>query len=102
MFLDPPYGKGLAEKALASARDGGWLTPDALIVVEEAKGAFARPTASRRSSGATTTTRSSCSMLGEPITDRHTRVSSLRFARPEDINHRRPNSRSISVSFSST
>ena len=24
-FLDPPYGKGLAEKALASARDGGWL-----------------------------------------------------------------------------
>ena len=24
-FLDPPYRKGLAEKALASARDGGWL-----------------------------------------------------------------------------
>src|SRR5215216_6470692 len=23
-FLDPPYGKGLAEKALASLRDGGW------------------------------------------------------------------------------
>ena len=36
VFLDPPYGKGLAEKALASARDGGWLTGDALIVVEEA------------------------------------------------------------------
>jgi len=36
VFLDPPYGKGLAEKALASARDGGWLTPGALIVVEEA------------------------------------------------------------------
>jgi 16S rRNA (guanine966-N2)-methyltransferase len=35
-FLDPPYGKGLAEKALTSARDGGWLTDDALIVVEEA------------------------------------------------------------------
>jgi 16S rRNA (guanine966-N2)-methyltransferase len=35
-FLDPPYGKGLAEKALASARDGGWLAPGALIVVEEA------------------------------------------------------------------
>ena len=35
-FLDPPYGNGLAEKALASARDGGWLTEDALIVVEEA------------------------------------------------------------------
>lgn len=36
VFADPPYGKGLAENALASARDGGWLTPDALIVVEEA------------------------------------------------------------------
>ena len=35
-FLDPPYGKGLAEKALVSARDGGWLVPNALIVVEEA------------------------------------------------------------------
>ena len=34
-FLDPPYGKGLAEKALTSAHDGGWLTEDALIVVEE-------------------------------------------------------------------
>jgi 16S rRNA (guanine966-N2)-methyltransferase len=36
VFLDPPYGKGLAEKALVSARDGGWLAPGALIVVEEA------------------------------------------------------------------
>jgi 16S rRNA (guanine966-N2)-methyltransferase len=36
VFLDPPYGRGLAEKALAAARDGGWLSPDALIVVEEA------------------------------------------------------------------
>ena len=35
-FLDPPYGKGLAERALASAREGNWLTPDALILVEEA------------------------------------------------------------------
>ena len=35
-FLDPPYGKGLAELALAAARDGGWLKPEALIVVEEA------------------------------------------------------------------
>jgi 16S rRNA (guanine966-N2)-methyltransferase len=38
-FLDPPYGKGLAEKALASLRDGGWLVPGALVVVEEAKAA---------------------------------------------------------------
>jgi 16S rRNA (guanine966-N2)-methyltransferase len=43
-FLDPPYGQGLAEKALASARDGGWLAPDALVVVEEAaKARFAAP-----------------------------------------------------------
>ncbi len=34
-FLDPPYGKALAERALASLRDGGWLADDALIVVEE-------------------------------------------------------------------
>jgi 16S rRNA (guanine966-N2)-methyltransferase len=44
VFLDPPYGKGLAEKALASARDGGWLKPQALIVVEEAAdAAFVAP-----------------------------------------------------------
>jgi 16S rRNA (guanine966-N2)-methyltransferase len=43
-FLDPPYGKGLAKKALASLRDGGWLVPGALVVVEEAKAAgFASP-----------------------------------------------------------
>jgi 16S rRNA (guanine966-N2)-methyltransferase len=44
VFLDPPYGRGLAEQALISARGGGWLVPDALIVVEEAeKSAFAAP-----------------------------------------------------------
>ena len=43
-FLDPPYGKGLAEKALASARAGGWLAQGALIVVEEAAdAAFTSP-----------------------------------------------------------
>src|SRR5258707_9486154 len=39
VFLDPPYAKKLAEKALASLRDGCWLTPGALLVVEEAKAA---------------------------------------------------------------
>lgn len=34
-FLDPPYGKGLAEKGLASLREGGWLKPNAVAVVEE-------------------------------------------------------------------
>jgi 16S rRNA (guanine966-N2)-methyltransferase len=35
-FLDPPYGKGLAEKALVAAHAGGWFVPNALVVVEEA------------------------------------------------------------------
>jgi 16S rRNA (guanine966-N2)-methyltransferase len=35
VFLDPPYGMGLGEKALASARQGGWIAPGALIVWEE-------------------------------------------------------------------
>jgi len=35
-FLDPPYEQGLAGPALASLIAGGWLEPDALIVVEEA------------------------------------------------------------------
>jgi 16S rRNA (guanine966-N2)-methyltransferase len=39
VFLDPPYGKGLAEKALVSLRDGGWLAGGALLAVEEAKAA---------------------------------------------------------------
>jgi 16S rRNA (guanine966-N2)-methyltransferase len=44
VLLDPPYGKGLAEKALVSLSEGGWLAPGALLVVEEAKAAsFAVP-----------------------------------------------------------
>jgi 16S rRNA (guanine966-N2)-methyltransferase len=35
-FADPPYGRGLGARALASAREGGWLSADALVVVEEA------------------------------------------------------------------
>ena len=35
VFLDPPYGKGLGETALSAARTGGWLAPEALIVLEE-------------------------------------------------------------------
>ena len=34
-FLDPPYGKGLAGRALTSLHDGGWLAQGALCVVEE-------------------------------------------------------------------
>jgi len=44
VFLDPPYGKGLAEQALSSALAGGWLAPGALVVVEEAvEAGFAAP-----------------------------------------------------------
>lgn len=35
-FCDPPYGKNLAPRALASLREGGWLAPEAMVIVEEA------------------------------------------------------------------
>lgn len=35
VFLDPPYGQGLGEKALAGIAANGWLAPDATIVFEE-------------------------------------------------------------------
>ena len=35
VFLDPPYGKGMGERALGAALAGGWLAPEALIVWEE-------------------------------------------------------------------
>lgn len=35
VFLDPPYGKGMGEKALSAALAAGWIAPDALIVWEE-------------------------------------------------------------------
>jgi len=37
-FLDPPYGKGLGEKALACLAAGGWLAPGALVVFERGAG----------------------------------------------------------------
>lgn len=35
LFADPPYGKGLGEKAMAAAAKGGWLVPGAIAVLEE-------------------------------------------------------------------
>lgn len=35
VFLDPPYGRGLGQKALAAAAAGGWLAPGTLVVWEE-------------------------------------------------------------------
>lgn len=44
VFVDPPYGRGLAQRALVSARDGGWLEAGATVVVEETREArFAPP-----------------------------------------------------------
>lgn len=37
-FLDPPYGHGLADKALASLVTGQWLTPGAVVCAEERAG----------------------------------------------------------------
>ena len=35
VFLDPPYGKGLGERALAACQSGGWLAPGAVVMWEE-------------------------------------------------------------------
>jgi 16S rRNA (guanine966-N2)-methyltransferase len=37
-FLDPPYGKGLGEMALAALASGGWLKDRAICVLEERAG----------------------------------------------------------------
>ncbi len=34
IFLDPPYGKGLGQAALAKLGPGGWIAPGALAVFE--------------------------------------------------------------------
>jgi 16S rRNA (guanine966-N2)-methyltransferase len=34
VFLDPPYDKGLVPLAVASATEGKWLSPNALLVIE--------------------------------------------------------------------
>jgi 16S rRNA (guanine966-N2)-methyltransferase len=39
VLADPPYGRGLGERALRAAKAGGWLAAKALCVVEEAASA---------------------------------------------------------------
>lgn len=34
VFLDPPYGQGLVQRALAALSAAGWIAPDALVVAE--------------------------------------------------------------------
>lgn len=41
VFLDPPYGKGMGQLALAAVRSGGWLAPDCTIVWEESAPMYA-------------------------------------------------------------
>ena len=36
LFMDPPYGRGMGERALAALRGNGWLAPRAAVVWEEA------------------------------------------------------------------
>lgn len=40
VFCDPPYNKGLGEKALQSLVKGNWVQPKAVIVLEEAADIF--------------------------------------------------------------
>jgi 16S rRNA (guanine966-N2)-methyltransferase len=40
VFVDPPYNKGLGEKALQSLIEGEWLSPGAVVVLEEAEKAI--------------------------------------------------------------
>ncbi len=59
LFLDPPYGKGFGQQALASARMGGWIVSGTLIVWEEAAPMMPLPGTTlldRRSYGGTTVT----------------------------------------------
>ena len=39
IFLDPPYGQGLGEKALSELAANGWIASGATVVWEEAAGA---------------------------------------------------------------
>ena len=38
VFCDPPYGRGLGERALAAAIAGGWIAPGAVVALEERAG----------------------------------------------------------------
>ena len=71
VFLDPPYGRGLAEQALASRARRRLVRADALIVVEESGRCrdSPRPTVSRKSSAGATTIRNSfsCALRHNPL-----------------------------------
>jgi 16S rRNA (guanine966-N2)-methyltransferase len=64
VFADPPYRQGLGERAFASAVAGGWLKPEALVILEEAAGVEVAPVAGL-----------------EPLEDRTVGDSTLHFFR---------------------
>ena len=35
VFLDPPYDRGRGEQALVALKEGGWLKPETVLVLEE-------------------------------------------------------------------
>ena len=37
VFIDPPYNKGLGDKAIVSLVSGTWLSPGAVVVLEESE-----------------------------------------------------------------
>ncbi|MCB1379436.1 MAG: 16S rRNA (guanine(966)-N(2))-methyltransferase RsmD [Alphaproteobacteria bacterium] len=43
VFADPPYGQGQGEAALRSLVEGGWLSPGAVVVLEETANAVIAP-----------------------------------------------------------
>ena len=38
IFADPPYGRGLGEKAIRALADQGWIADQAIVVLEEKRG----------------------------------------------------------------
>lgn len=38
IFIDPPYGQDMGVKAMQAAKNGGWIAPNAIIVLEEKRG----------------------------------------------------------------
>ena len=43
VFLDPPYGSGLGEKAISRLEPGGWITQDAIVMLETGADETPRP-----------------------------------------------------------
>lgn len=43
VFCDPPYRQGLGERSLVAAREGGWLVPGSLAILEDSAKAQVEP-----------------------------------------------------------